>query len=143
VSDKPMDHHDAIRLLREVVAGREDYVYERVLADIDNDGHPAPSCLYYVDGKPSCVVGHVMNRWDPDFRPPEGSSPRLMAMFPGDPVSALAAEVFAAAQEKQDEGCTWGTALAAAEQRYADIVAQALMRERAQNARAYLGEVAP
>lgn len=43
--------------MKAVVAGREDYVYE--FADSE--------CLYAIDGAPSCVVGHVIHRLDPEL----------------------------------------------------------------------------
>lgn len=46
-----------IKALEEVVAEKgEDYVYPNAGAE----------CLYAIDGEPSCIVGHVIARLDPE-----------------------------------------------------------------------------
>lgn len=48
-----LDKATTKRLLDEAVAARgEDYVYEQPIADW---------CVYTYDGKPSCIVGHVLD----------------------------------------------------------------------------------
>lgn len=51
---QPIDGATALRLLREVVAERPDYVYK--------PPQDMGVCVYVADGKPSCIVGHVLSR---------------------------------------------------------------------------------
>lgn len=105
----------------------EDYVYERV-------GEGAKQgCYYAVDGAPSCLVGNVLNRLDPEMFAQvieyETDTPEyqdtgfedvaeyLRLPFHEDQVAALKD-----AQVKQDQGKTWGEAA----QKYAEKLGETL-----------------
>lgn len=110
----------ALELLIDVVeAYGEDTVYERV------PHHTGSRCVYVNEGKPSCLVGHVLVR--------AGCQVDVLQRFDdGVPagvihwhipqVSGDAARVLDAAQTSQDIGYTWGEALEAAKARYRAII---------------------
>lgn len=105
---------EALDTLREVVAEYgEDYVYDRRV-NTGNGPLGGESCFYVRDNKPSCLVGHVLNRRGVainTLKEREGSGPDIFApRF----LTHEAADVLTAAQEKQDGGRTWGSALQAA-----------------------------
>lgn len=109
-----LDGATALRLLREVVAERPDYVYEPPA-----DAHEL--CVYQSHGEPSCVVGHVLARAGWPVRAlieldRTGVSAGLLHQRL-DGVTEQAATVLAVAQNWQDVGGdhTWAGALAAAE----------------------------
>lgn len=110
-----IDKDRALQLLREVVQGREDFVYEA-----PPDGSDRPRCVYADGDCPSCVVGHAMS-W-------AGATPEQVRQMdeakdggidllkvPWLDLNDEARAVFFAAQQLQDNGKTWGAALAAAE----------------------------
>lgn len=91
-----------------------DYTY-----DLYADGNEG-TCVYVKDGKPSCLVAQVMVRLGYDVETLaaiEGTTPlsgRFREAFPG--VTTPVAEALSAAQWRQDDGYTWGEALAAYKQ---------------------------
>jgi hypothetical protein len=106
-----IDGPKALDLMAEVVAGREDYVYERA----------GGFCVYAANGQPSCLVGQALARagvtvamleeMDSKFetdiqhvREPEGLT-----------LDDEARDFFGVAQRRQDDGEPWGKALADAE----------------------------
>jgi hypothetical protein len=107
---------DVIRTLREVVAERPDYVYER----------PAhmhgglPSCLYvhYTEAgerEPGCIVGQVLHRLGVPLETLERHEGHTAAYVATDAVGSMSddiARILDTAQYRQDEGKTWGEALA-------------------------------
>lgn len=113
----PLNEHMAIHLLREVVKGKEEFVY--------NPSYR--TCRYAEDGKPSCIVGQVahlagvdietLNEWDVSLG--------ALAAWPDGETSWFsprAHRVLAAAQREQDTaGTTWGQALAQADLVYASL----------------------
>lgn len=100
----------AMELLREVVAERPDYVDPNasrggcMYLEYDSDGGPVA---------PSCIVGHVLyrhgwtldNLWSREITNP--------SQF--EEIDVRAAMRLSVAQEAQDEGRTWATALMMAE----------------------------
>lgn len=57
---KTYTHDETLELLNAAVAKKgEDYVYGSDLV-INQFGRPGPSCHYAWDGKPDCIVGHVL-----------------------------------------------------------------------------------
>lgn len=106
---------DVLETLREVVAGREEFVYETP----GNDGR-----CYYVhysaDGNkaPGCLVGHVLHRLggsltgmeSAEFEEPSGASSAA-----GIQLTYRSELALAMAQEAQDSGLPWGEALSEAE----------------------------
>lgn len=124
-----LDAERALALLRAAVAGREDYVYQRVpLSDDAYDDYgdygPDPDelgCRYEYGGAPCCLIGHVLKHagatiaqlgdLDADGGVPITDAPqraRWLQLTPD------AAHVLQRAQDQQDYGETWGAALAAA-----------------------------
>jgi hypothetical protein len=112
-----IDETRALVLLRQVVAGREDFVY-----------HVGESerCLYMQGGEPSCVVGHALALAGIPLSEiagldggddPEASVPAQDLSDVLESVAPAAAWLFGAAQEAQDAGQPWRVALAAAEER--------------------------
>lgn len=95
-----------------------DYVYPR--------SEMGDACWYGgLDGKPSCIVGNIINRLDPrafaavvDWEVNGGESGRVWqalaaASVVGDPIELTKAQADAlqSAQDYQDEGHEWGLAL--------------------------------
>jgi hypothetical protein len=132
---------DAIEALRQVVAGREDYVYpgaafgecfnfQSIQETPYYSGVPGPrEARTPEDLKPSCVVGHVLDLWGLDRKywfAVEGgigtSCGELRDIWRehGDVfrIDGEAETVLNCAQVAQDRGRTWGEALASAEARY-------------------------
>lgn len=122
-----IDAVKAIKLLREVVAGREDFVYK------SPDGHgidnPDYHCEYAHGDKPGCLIGVVLHQ--------AGVTVDQLAELPanyvnntevllqlrefGFTLTAGAEQVLRRAQAEQDNGNTWGKALEVAEQEYQRI----------------------
>ena len=119
----------ALELMREVVA---EYGADHVYVDPNGrtaDGLDGVTCVY-VDWKasrPSCLVGHALFR--------AGVTVEQLAELDyaedGSDINGVYSDafelvdgaelVFSAAQMAQDKGQTWGTALARAERRLADL----------------------
>jgi hypothetical protein len=127
-----IDAPRALELLREVVEGKEDYVYWNF--DEVND---AKKCRYFVDGQPSCLVGHALVRAGVANNFPLAWNAqgiigveRLLREKGGDfQLTREAAMVFMAAQECQDAAedyddrdHSWGESLRAAEDMYQIVV---------------------
>lgn len=116
----------ALETLREVVAGREDYVYPY------SNGETNYDCKYFEDvievahggfyedfeypdhpdrGAPSCIVGHVLHRWGVTLNDVEGMNSDgvhgIGLLF----ADAKAEQLLMRAQTLQDLGDTWGDAL--------------------------------
>ena len=107
----------ALQIMREVVAEYgEDHVYTTP------DGTPADgmsSCFYVHDDQPGCIAGHVFHRAGislQTLRDAESSGANGVAHKLGIPAETGA--TLYQAQLTQDDGGTWGEALAEAE-RYA------------------------
>lgn len=109
------------KTIHEVVAEYgEDYVYRSPEAN--------SQCVYAVGGSPSCLVGHVIARLDPEsFKAISESELNtrsvysLVGEFGGFQVSDLAVSALAAAQTEQDLGFEWGQALAAFDREMGDV----------------------
>lgn len=108
----------AKQLLRDVVHGNESYVYH-------SEDH-GDRCVYEYDGKPSCVVGHVLYRAGVTVEVlAELDALFYSALLDDDPVDMLkeagltmtkpARNLLAMMQTRQDHGHSWGSALAVAE----------------------------
>lgn len=111
-----IDIDRALDLLRRVVEGREDYVYQRL-----TDGSGEDVCAYFdlTTGQPSCLVGHVLAEVGvtldtlPD-RHNVGSGIHHLDV-PGVEMTRGARRVLSAAQRAQDRGTPWGEAAARAQ----------------------------
>lgn len=103
-----IEHRTVMATLNDVVneAGA-DYVYPR----IDNQG----GCYYNRPDYPRCIVGKVLSRIVPDFKPPEGVGvmgfARALREAGFSDTSILALYM---AQRLQDKRHTWGAAYEAA-----------------------------
>jgi hypothetical protein len=117
-----MDHHIAIALLREAVAGKEDFVYQ--------PQGVSGACIYVNPdtGQASCLVGVVIRMFNPEAQFPRNDvsimAHRSRAVTDVD-ITDEALQVLYHAQLRQDDKAPWGEALKAAEQEYARIVADA------------------
>lgn len=114
---------DAIEALRQVIAGRDDFVYD--------SGAVGDMCLNFAlasDGsyQPSCVVGHVAALWglEPEFWSRCGTG-SVNTLFDGLAIRGHwlrinngAKAILTVAQVAQDDRHTWGYALARAEEMY-------------------------
>lgn len=114
-----IDHHDAIRSLREVVKGNEGFVYK------SPDPKVPELCHYEWNGKPSCLVGKALRRLAPNVKFLRNGPIDEINLWPDeDPVmegvklSGPAIWVFEAAQVVQDRRQPWGLALEKAEEKY-------------------------
>lgn len=104
------------KTIHEIVAEHgEDYVYR--------PPEGTGQCVYSVGGSPSCLVGHVIARLDPESfaaisigRLNRISVYSLLDQFRGFQVSDRAGIALDAAQTEQDLGFEWGDALAAFDQ---------------------------
>lgn len=119
--DPTLDGPTALRLLREVVAERPDYIY----------AHPSRACVHVYKGQPSCIAGHVLVRagFDPATIEAKvdqyGNGAQVFAdVFKGQ-VTENAVRILRAAQIVQDGGQTWGDALEAAESTAAALAVSA------------------
>ena len=83
----------------------EDYIYKA-----EDRGYPGSvvRCYYQEDGKPSCIVGHILDRMDVKYDP-EWERRNASAILGGAPEELRHALV--GAQGLQDAGRTWGKAL--------------------------------
>lgn len=131
---------DVVRTLREVVAERPDYVYERpahMEPIIGDDGDVAADCLYVHtspddaddaddadDLTPGCLVGAVFHRLGvplEDLATWEGRGGFDVAGEYG--VSYDLANALSDAQASQDGGKPWGVALAIATEKFPEVLA--------------------
>lgn len=71
-------------------------------------------CEYYVDGKPSCLVGHVIARLTPSLKGIDGSVALNYAAFRRVGYSDKACAALQIAQGMQDDDVPWGAAVKAA-----------------------------
>lgn len=106
----PLTAGRALLLLREVVAGQEDFIYR-------TDGAESV-CVYFRSGQPSCLVGHVLAKagFPPLSDEDENNWAGVeSATLPEWFADFRAVGVLAAAQGDQDLGLPWGEALTSAE----------------------------
>lgn len=117
----------AIELLREAVAGREDYVYRS--PEGYDTSNPEYYCAYTHNGCPDCLIGVCLHKAGvtveqlahlPENRVYDQEVRALLAGY-GYPLDSAAVEVLGEAQISQDSGEPWGKALATAERTYKHI----------------------
>jgi len=110
MSNKTYDVPEVLAALRDVVADKgADYMYPEELKNRNGN------CVYVRDGRPACIVGHVLARLNFNLLGQSvvrrnGSAGML------DGVTGRAAQALRQAQRTQDSGDSWGLALAAAEE---------------------------
>lgn len=100
---KPLTVKSVVKMISDVVAGNEDFVYDR------------DACVYVASGQPSCLVGHVLIK--NDIVPAGdlggyavngmGIGLLLKQKFP-DIATDRAAEILKAVQMAQDSQQPWG-----------------------------------
>ena len=103
-----------LHTLRQVVAEKgAGYVYPESEKKASR-GNLAPVCQYRVNGRPSCIIGHVLDRLGIVTEPRhEGhGAGHVVAVYGGSEQVASLADT---AQIMQDVGRTWGEALERAE----------------------------
>lgn len=116
---RTLDGAMALRLLREVVAERPDFVYRP--PDPNSVG-----CMYVYAGQPSCLVAQVLARAGAplsDIARLDNRGPARDALphLPGWTFTTKAVWILDAAQDKQDQEVPWSQALEAAESRAASL----------------------
>jgi hypothetical protein len=115
-----------MELLREVVAEKgSDYVDET---------QSTRGCVYTHEGKPSCLIGHVLHRFGYSVENLHGFDMRGEYIGSNGiheiikdrlvPADDVALKTLRAAQEEQDDGMPWGDALAEAESVFRREVAE-------------------
>lgn len=98
---------EAQRLVHEIIKGKEDFVYLP----------PDAQCVYFYEGAPSCLVGHVMaKRGIKPEEVTEHETPDAMSEL----FTKGAAEYLTAIQAHQDLQIPWGEAVAVAEREQDD-----------------------
>jgi hypothetical protein len=117
----------AIAALREEVRGNEEYRY---IPPGGTEGFPR-RCVYAYNGEPSCLIGKVLVRLGASVDQLQQLDGLLFASADtlydehasdiGIAVDENAAQIFSAAQSRQDAGYRWDEALARAESRYKDL----------------------
>lgn len=82
----------------------ENYIYKQE----EREAHEIVNCRYRENGNPSCIVGHVLDRAGVEYNP-DWDYDDLAAS--GLPLPDSVRGALTLAQEVQDGGMTWGTAL--------------------------------
>lgn len=87
-----------------------DYVYP-----LNPPGVEGPTCDYFREGEPSCIVGYVLSYmgFGSDVVPREGVASEVVPQLTGCPLADPVALALGRAQRAQDGGKPWGEALAA------------------------------
>lgn len=124
-----LDAKGAIGLLRLVVFEKgADFVYEKV----DFDGAHIPRCVNFHEGEPSCIVGHVLanlgvSAEDAARMGVDGNMSAInvagnLERFGYEwKIDSDAVDILTAAQIRQDNGQSWGEALAYAENLFGSL----------------------
>lgn len=133
MTGKPFTFEQVLEATRAIVDERgHDFIYQQVVRYHEPLGREIPQCVYADDeGQPSCLVGHVIHRLDPEAfetlarrERSEGGdiadSLRLRGHLPQDFWTDDAEAAMVYAQDVQDSGDTWSEALHAAENLAAD-----------------------
>lgn len=114
-----LGYDEAIELLDRAVKEKgADYIYEHRADEASED-----ACLYFYDGKPSCIVGHVLA-----YKGLTGEQAELLD-FEGTGIFYLQGngyldvdertlKTLARAQQDQDHGNSWGVAVQHAKDGY-------------------------
>lgn len=115
MNTKAIDGPEALRLLREVVGERPDFVYAPPVGSNE-------TCMYVWQGQPSCVVAHVLVRAGYDIDTIANLDPWGLIDSARSHVRAVrvndeAAQILTVAQTTQDNSAAWSEALDAAENR--------------------------
>lgn len=97
----------AIKALKKAVELKgEDYVYPESKRGLEGE------CLYQAEGEPLCIVGVALDSLGVDLKGRTNLGVRLINTYwKGVKLTPKAQEIFAKAQQIQDENGTWGDAL--------------------------------
>lgn len=96
----------ALEVLSDVVRGREGYV--------DPHANSGDDCEYAEFGQPSCIIGHVLDKFGVDVN--QLWNGEIVEIAWNEPLvrnlgfTERAIRVLSSAQEHQDRGATWGKA---------------------------------
>lgn len=98
-----LDYGQALVFLEKAIGEKgPDYVYQRMTNGM--------GCLYFEQGQPSCIVGHVLSYMGIDSAPEgQGASRALKSL--GVRTDFKTTALLDGVQEKQDNGVPWGEAL--------------------------------
>lgn len=132
---KELTYEQAVQYLNEAVQLKgEDYIYQHH-SRLDDEGNEiGPSCLYAHNGKPDCIVGHVLAKAGVPIELMEWSqatdeSGGIQNPYSYDQAQSVlyrlhrdgllytgkaTRKLLALAQSRQDQGSTWGQAVALA-----------------------------
>lgn len=103
----------AVELAREVVAEfGEDYVYPESVKVSEYEATP-PTCVYVHDDKPSCLVGQILHKYGVSLEALSLNEFRGAWTVSGTLADAddKARFFLSSAQDSQDKGEPWGTAV--------------------------------
>lgn len=121
---KVLDYDEAVNLLEKAIGVKgEDYVYEIDGKSVEGFNSPhtdseSAQCLYFHNGAPSCIVGHVMDFMGYDSETfLEGLSAKHAISRLGIEADAHTLALLEVIQEQQDCGVAWGLALEEAQRR--------------------------
>jgi hypothetical protein len=106
-----LDYGQALVFLEKAIGEKSpDYVYKRVTEMTEEEEENGQSCLYFEQGQPSCIVGHVLSYMGINSAPEGSGAGHALTQLGvhADPkTKALLEDV----QERQDDGVPWGEAL--------------------------------
>lgn len=112
------DKHDLLRDLIPIVEGKEGYAYLQPTVVSKVTGREINQCVYFNEGKPSCLWGHWMHAKGvqvPDHLNDEAIDSSEVLEYLGGELGITftddAARLMWRTQGKQDEGESWGDVL--------------------------------
>lgn len=117
---KHLDYGQAVVFLEKAVAEKgANYVYESIeteeaYGEYDEMRDVQTACLYFHDGQPSCIVGHVLSYMG-YTEATEGQSATQAIHNLGIEADARTQALLSEVQEAQDQGVAWGRAVGEAQ----------------------------
>lgn len=106
-----LDYGQALVFLEKAVADKgPDYVYRRTTPVTESEYETGQTCLYFEQGQPSCIVGHVMSYMGVTHSR-EGINAGHALTEAGIAADARTRRFLEEVQEKQDNGVPWGEAV--------------------------------
>lgn len=125
---KFLDYDMAVNLMEKAIGERgEDYIYEPIRQrELPGGDAEVVACLYFAEGEPSCLVGHVLSYMGYDSAPEGNVASPTLADGMGIDIDVDTADLLDTVQQGQDKGMPWGRALTEAL-----AIVENLRRERA------------
>lgn len=115
-----------IASVRAKAEANPNFVYDKVKRVVVPGIPPAESCVYVMDGQPSCIVGHGL--WEGglinaefEYSPSNGDAVRHLIDDMDLDIDPVEASWINTVQYEQDRQTPWGTAVAIADAQHADI----------------------